>query len=115
VFNASLDQISKLTRASDVSIEDRLHAPRASARAVLAGGAEVAIPLEGLIDFEQERQRLRKELDKLQSEASKLEAQLSNANFVQRAPEEKVSEVRARIVDIARRSTQLNQTIENLQ
>ncbi len=34
------------------------------------GGAEVAIPLEGLIDFEQERQRLGKELDKLQAEAS---------------------------------------------
>jgi valyl-tRNA synthetase len=115
VFSASLDQISKLSRASGVSISDRLDAPRASARHVLAGGAEVAIPLEGLIDFEQERQRLRKELDKLQAEASKLEAQLGNANFVERAPEEKVNEVRARITDIAQRSAQLNQTIENLQ
>jgi valyl-tRNA synthetase len=115
VFSASLDQISKLARASGVSISDRLDAPRASARHVLAGGAEVAIPLEGLIDFEQERQRLRKELDKLQAEASKLEAQLGNANFVERAPEEKVNEVRARITDIAQRSAQLNQTIENLQ
>jgi valyl-tRNA synthetase len=115
VFSSSLDQISKLTRASAVSISDRLNAPRASARAVLAGGAEVAIPLEGLIDFEQERQRLRKELDKLQAESSKLEAQLSNANFVERAPEKKVNEVRSRITDISRRSTQLNQTIENLQ
>jgi valyl-tRNA synthetase len=115
VFSASADQISKLTRASEVSINDRLNAPRASARAVLANGAELAIPLEGLIDFEQERQRLRKEQDKLQAEANKLEAQLSNANFVERAPEEKVNELRARITDIAQRSAQLKQTVENLQ
>jgi valyl-tRNA synthetase len=115
VFSASVDQISRLARASDVSINDQLNAPRASARAVLVGGAEVAIPLEGLIDFEQERQRLRKEQDKLKAEASKLEAQLGNANFVERAPEEKVKEVRARITDILQRSTQLKQTIENLQ
>lgn len=115
VFSASVDQISRLARASDVSISDQLNAPRASARHVLVGGAEVAIPLEGLIDFEQERQRLRKELDKLQSESTKLEAQLGNANFVERAPEEKVTELRARITDIAQRSVQLKQTIENLQ
>ncbi|CAN5847286.1 valine--tRNA ligase [soil metagenome] len=115
VFSASVDQISRLARASDVSIGDRPDAPRASARAVLVGGAEVAIPLEGFIDFEQERQRLRKEHDKLLAEASKLEAQLGNANFVERAPEEKINEVRARITDIAQRSLQLKQTIENLQ
>ncbi|MBA3514502.1 MAG: valine--tRNA ligase [Pyrinomonadaceae bacterium] len=114
VFSVSIDQISRLARASEVSIRDRLDAPRASARAVLVGGAEMAIPLEGLIDFQQERQRLRKELDKLQAEASKLEAQLGNTGFVERAPEEKVNELRARITDIARRSAQLRQTIENL-
>ena len=115
VFSASVDQISRVARASDISIGDRLNAPRASARAVLVGGAEVAIPLEGLVDFEQERLRLRKELDKLQAEANKLVAQLGNPNFVERAPEEKVNELRARITDIAQRSTQLKQTIENLQ
>jgi valyl-tRNA synthetase len=82
---------------------------------VLAGGAELAIPLEGLIDFEQERQRLNREQEKLQAEAAKLEAQLSNPNFVERAPAERVEEVRARITDIAQRSSQLRQTVENLQ
>ncbi len=115
VFSASAGQIARLVRASDVSIKERLIAPRASARAVLVGGAEVAIPLEGLIDFEQERQRLRRERDKLRAEAAKLEAQLSNPNFVERAPAEKVAEVRERITDIGQRTSQLQQTIENLQ
>lgn len=115
VFAAAKDQISRLVRASEVSISEKLDAPKASARAVLLGGAELAVPLEGLIDFEQERQRLNREQQKLQAEAAKLEAQLGNPNFVERAPAERVNEVRARIADIAQRSSQLQQTVENLQ
>jgi len=115
VYEASVDQISRLVRASEISINEKLDAPRASARAVLIGGAELAVPLEGLIDFEQERQRLRKEQDKLQSEAEKLEGQLQNPNFIERAPVDRVAEVRDRIADIAQRNSQLQQSLENLQ
>ena len=115
VFASSKDQISRLVKASEVVIGEQTNAPRASARAVLTGGAEVAIPLEGLIDFEQERQRLRREQEKLQAESSKVEGQLGNPNFVERAPAEKVVELRARVADIAQRRAQLQQTLENLQ
>ncbi|MDQ6653690.1 MAG: valine--tRNA ligase [Acidobacteriota bacterium] len=114
VFLANANQISRLVRAAELLIRERLDAPRASARAVLVGGAEVAIPLEGFIDFEEERQRLGKEKVKLRLESSKLEAQLANPQFAERAPAEKVDEVRARLADIAQRSTQLDQTIDNL-
>ncbi|HET9478259.1 MAG TPA: class I tRNA ligase family protein, partial [Pyrinomonadaceae bacterium] len=109
---AAKEQIMRIARASEINVGE---APKASARAVLAGGAELAVPLEGLIDFEQERQRLNREQQKLQAEAAKLEAQLGNPNFVERAPAERVNEVRARIADIAQRSSQLQQTVENLQ
>ena len=115
VFVAAREQIARIVRAGEVSVSDQLNAPRASARAVLVGGAELAVPLEGLIDFEQERQRLRREQEKLRAEATKLETQLNNPNFVERAPAERVSEVRDRIADIAQRSSQLQQTVENLQ
>ena len=115
VFTANTAQISRLARAAEVSINEKLEAPRASARAVLIGGAEVAVPLEGLIDFEQERQRLIKEKEKLAAEASKLEAQLANPQFAERAPAEKVEELRARIADITQRTAQLDQTIANLE
>ena len=115
VFSEAREQISRLVRASDISFSDSLEVPKASARAVLTGGAELAVPLEGLIDFEQERRRLRKELEKLQAETVKLEAQLGNPNFVSRAPAERVNEVRERIAAIAQQSDQLQQTIENLQ
>ena len=112
---AGRERAKRLVRASKIEISEMLNAPKASARAVLAGGAELAVPLEGLIDFEQERQRLNREQQKLETEAAKLEAQLSNPNFVERAPAERVNEVRARIADIAQRTSQLRQTVENLQ
>jgi len=115
VFSAAREQISRLVRASEVAVTERLEAPKASARAVLSGGAELAVPLEGLIDFEQERRRLQREQEKLQAEAAKLEAQLNNPNFVSRAPVERVNEVRERIAAIAQQSSQLQQTVENLQ
>ena len=111
---ANTAQISRLARAAEVSIDEKLEAPRASARAVLIGGAEVAVPLAGLIDFAQERRRLTKEKDKLSAESAKLQGQLANPQFAERAPVEKVEEVRARIADIAQRNAQLDQTIANL-
>jgi valyl-tRNA synthetase len=58
---------------------------------------------------------LQREKEKLLAEASKLDAQLANPQFVERAPAERVSEVRERIADISQRTAQLQQTIENLQ
>jgi len=115
VFSANQNQISRLVRASELSVSEKLEAPRASARRVLIGGAEVAVPLEGLIDFEKERNRLGKEKEKLRAESSKLEVQLANPQFAERAPAEKVNELRARLADIAQRAAQLDQTIENLE
>jgi valyl-tRNA synthetase len=91
-----------------------LDVPRASARAALAGGAELAVPLEGLIDFAQERARLGKEGEKLAKELERLEAQLGNPQFVERAPAEKVEELRQRSEDIRQRNVALEQMLEAL-
>jgi valyl-tRNA synthetase len=115
IFSASLPQIKRLTRAGDVSVRDSLaDVPRASARAALAGGAEVAVPLEGLIDFAQERARVTREAEKLRKESEKVEAQLANPQFVERAPAEKVEELRARAADIRQRINALEQMLEAL-
>ncbi len=60
VFGESLPQIMRLVRASEVSVSDSLPSslPRASARQALSGGVEIAVPLEGLIDFARERERI---------------------------------------------------------
>jgi valyl-tRNA synthetase len=110
----SLEQILRLTRGGLKRVNSLPQVPRASARAVLSGGVEIAVPLEGLIDFAEERERLGREREKLQKEAGKLEAQLANPQFAERAPAEKVLEVRARLEDIAQRSSALQQMMEAL-
>jgi valyl-tRNA synthetase len=115
VYTSNLPQIKRLVRAGEVTFSESLaDAPRASARAVLAGGAEVAVPLEGLIDFAQERARLGKEREKLEKEREKLEAQLTNPQFVERAPAEKVEELRQRAADIRQRTSALDEMLEAL-
>jgi valyl-tRNA synthetase len=112
VFESGATQIARLVRASEITVGESLNAPRASARAVLAGGAELAVPLEGLIDFAVERERLRKEQEKLQKEAERLQGQLGNENFISRAPAEKVSELRQRLADIGQRTGALRENME---
>jgi valyl-tRNA synthetase len=114
VYEASRDQIARIARASDIKIGEGLTVPRAAARAILVGGAEVCVPLEGLIDFAQETARLGREMEKLQKEAGSLEKQLANPQFVERAPAAKVNEIRERLEDIARRTGTLRQTLEAL-
>ncbi len=105
VLMESEAQIKRLARISEMQIGESLDAPRASARAVVAGGVELAVPLEGLIDFAQERARLEREIAKLAKDLERGEAQLANAGFIERAPVEKVEELRARVAD-ARARTQ---------
>ncbi len=106
--------IKRLARASELKVDERLDAPRASARAVLGGGAEVAVPLEGLIDFDKERARLSREMDKLAGEAERGAAQLTNPNFAGRAPQEKVDELKAKVADTEQRIVKLKIMVEAL-
>jgi valyl-tRNA synthetase len=114
VFAANEAQIKKLARADNIVLADSLTVPKASARAVLTGNAEIAVPLEGLIDFEKERTRLQNQIEKLDVELQRLNGQLSNQNFVDKAPAEKVQDLRDRQVEIVSQVETLRQNLEAL-
>ena len=113
IFTENEAQILKLARANSLILGETLNVPKASAKAVLQG-AEVAVPLEGLIDFEQERNRLSNQINKLNAEMQQLNGQLSNENFVAKAPAEKVQGLRDRVAEIETQMQTLNRTIESL-
>jgi valyl-tRNA synthetase len=114
VFAANDAQIKKLARADKIVLAESLDVPKASARAVLTGNAEIAVPLEGLIDFEKERARLSGQIEKLDIELQRLNGQLSNKNFVEKAPQEKVDELRERQEELVSQMETLNQNLEAL-
>jgi valyl-tRNA synthetase len=70
-------------------------APKGAIQAVL-DEATVVLPLAGVIDVDQEKARLSKEIDKLSGEIAKIDQKLGNANFVSRAPAEVIEEQRDR-------------------
>ena len=59
---------------------------------IILNDVEVYIPLEGLIDIEEERKRLEAEVIRLKGEVARGEKMLSNPGFVNKAPEAKVNE-----------------------
>ncbi|MDB6366837.1 valine--tRNA ligase [Photorhabdus bodei] len=63
----------------------------------LINGAEVLIPMAGLVDKEAELSRLNKEIEKLDKEIGTIESKLSNEGFVSRAPEAVVAKERERL------------------
>ena len=113
IFTENEAQILKLARAEKLVLSETLDVPRASAKAV-TNVAEIAVPLEGLIDFEKEIARLENQVTKLETEQQRLNGQLSNANFIDRAPIEKVQEIRERVAEIESQTQTLKQNLEAL-
>uniref|UniRef100_UPI002603AB5B hypothetical protein n=1 Tax=Asticcacaulis sp. TaxID=1872648 RepID=UPI002603AB5B len=58
--------------------------------------ATLILPLADFIDVEKEKARLAKEIGKLEQDIAKIDAKLSNKNFVDKAPEEVIEEQRER-------------------
>ena len=66
------------------------------------------------IESEEEKERLKNQLNKLQTEDAQLQKQLSNQNFVDKAPPEKVAEIRNRVAEIDLRVKTLTQNLDAL-
>ncbi len=60
---------------------------------------ELFLPLEGLIDVEAEKARLKKEIEKCQAEIGKVEAKLNNPSFAQKVPANVLEDHKQRLVE----------------
>ena len=89
------EMIQKLARITELTSADEI--PKGSI-AISAKGASFALPLEGIIDVEEEKKRLSKSLDKLQKEISALKGRLQNSKFIESAPEEVILETQENLV-----------------
>ncbi|MCP4184378.1 MAG: valine--tRNA ligase [Hyphomicrobiales bacterium] len=86
--------ITRLARLESVEIATA--APKGSAH-IAIGNTSYFLPLEGIVDFSEERSRLEKELKKLDGEISRLDKKLGNERFVANAPEQVVVEERQKL------------------
>jgi valyl-tRNA synthetase len=97
VLESSRAVIGSLARAAITVSRDGAR-PAGSAVATTPSG-DVFVRLEGVVDFEAERQRLRKEIERARKEIAFLEGKLGRPEFVERAPAEVVERERERLVE----------------
>lgn len=96
IFESNQDYIERFCHPESLQISADIKAPTLAMTAVISG-AEVYIPLAGLIDLNQEVERLQKEIDKLENEVSRGEKKLSNQGFVNNAPSQVVDEEKEKL------------------
>ena len=97
MLKESSAMIQKLGFANEIDIQENKENIPQNAMSVLADGIEVYIPFEELVDLEAEKQRLQGERAKLLSEVARGEKMLSNPGFVNKAPESKINEEKAKL------------------
>ncbi len=97
MLKESSAMIQKLGFANEIDIQENKENIPQNAMSVLADGIEVYIPIEELVDLEAEKQRLQGERAKLLSEVARGEKMLSNPGFVNKAPEAKINEEKAKL------------------
>lgn len=105
--------IERFCNPEELTISSEITAPDLAMSAVLTG-AEIFLPLAGLINIEEEIKRLEKELEKWTSEVKRVQGKLSNERFVSNAPEEVVEAERAKEKDYLEKQTAVKERIESL-
>ncbi|WP_225218545.1 valine--tRNA ligase [Planococcus wigleyi] len=114
VLEANAAYIERFCNPETLTIGQNIEAPDKSMSAVVSG-AELFMPLEGLIDIDAELARLQKELEKWAKEVKLVSGKLSNERFVSKAPEAVVAEERAKQADYVEKHATVEKRIEELQ
>jgi valyl-tRNA synthetase len=103
--------VKRIARLSEISFAET--PPSGSAQFVL-GEAVMALSLANVIDLAAERERLSKEIGRLQQEIEKIDARFANEQFMARAPEEVVEENRDRRAEAEATAEKLKAALQRL-
>ncbi len=97
----------KLAGISSISFDGEAHG--AEAMAVLSTGAEVHVPLEGLIDLARERARLEKQALELEALVQRSRKRLGSGDFVKKAPDHVVEQARQKLQGLEEQLAKVNE------
>ena len=105
--------VRTLARVRSLRIGKSETKPKAAATGVIRG-AEVYVPLEGVLDLGEERNRLGKEIAKTSQDIEMFSKKLSNPNFVERAPKAVVEKDTARLEELRAVRIKLEESLRML-
>jgi valyl-tRNA synthetase len=107
------DIIINLARLKSLSVEVPGEKPATAATSII-DGATIFVILEGIIDFEKEIGRLEKEINKLTNELDPISKKLSNENFLNRAPQQVVENVKEKNTRLLEKRQKLQSNLDRI-
>ena len=96
-----------------VIVKNEAEVPQ-NAVSIVVDDLKVYIPFEELVDIEEEIKRLQDEKTKLEAEVTRGEKMLSNPGFVNKAPESKVNEEKAKLENYKQMLINVEERLESL-
>ena len=112
ILQENIGYITALAFAEPITFADE---KPAHAMSGVIEGAEIYLPLEGLIDTEKEIARLKKELEKLRKAAASTAGKLNNERFLSKAPAQVVQSERNKLSAAEEKISSLEQRINQLE
>ena len=75
---------------------------------------EIYVPLAGIVDLAEERERLKKEIEKAEKEIATINKKFENPNYAARAPADLVEKDKARIAELESRIGKLGENLRRI-
>jgi valyl-tRNA synthetase len=112
LLSENLGLVKRMARVKDLKV-GRNAKPKNAAASVV-GGTEIYLPLEGLIDFEKEKARLKREEARLEAEHRSLSGRLKNKEFLSKAPGDVVAGQKARRSEVGEQIKKLRDNLREI-
>ena len=112
IFEDSKVFFATLAFASEVHIQSDKAGISEDAVSAVIPGAVIYMPFADLVDIDKEIERLKKEKERLEAELARVNGMLSNPNFVNKAPESKIAEERAKLEKYTDMMRQVTERLE---
>ena len=113
-FEANKEVYVNLAFTSEIIVQGNKDGIEDNAISVVIPGAVVYLPLEDLVDFEKERERLTKEKEKLEKELARSKGMLSNERFLSNAKPEKVQEEKDKLAKYEQMMAQVEERLAQM-
>ena len=114
VIDQHRDIVINLARLTSLGVAAKAEQSPTAATTIV-DDCTVLVELKGVIDFNQEAQRLQKEIGKLDKDLTGMEKKLGNPGFLNKAPEDVVADVRAKRADLLEKQGKLKATLDRVQ
>jgi valyl-tRNA synthetase len=111
IIQLNMAYIKNLGKMDSVEIHNNVPKPEASATAVF-GKNQIHVLLKGLLDLDEEKKRLKKEIKKIQKDMEASNKKLSNQGFLEKAPQEIINKVRGKVESMEIKLEKLEKNLE---